>query len=285
MLIEFLDPLFPYRKWLGLYLFAESEAIMSILSLHNLTYSYSQSHESAIIQGLSMNVHAGEFISIIGVSGSGKSTLFKLIAGLLEPNCGEIRIHGEKCTTNRLGEVAYMPQKDLLLPWRTVLDNCLLPWEFNRKPSRGHKEEVIASIQRMLARFGLGNYEHCYPNELSGGMRQRVAFLRTLITGQDLLLLDEPFGALDAMTKREMHRWLLGLWGDLHKTILFITHDLEEAILLSDRIYLLPSEHNQTVQEIHVNLPRPRQYAMNYDPHFIQLRKDLEQRLYEKTSI
>ncbi|WP_211269523.1 ABC transporter ATP-binding protein [Paenibacillus glacialis] len=158
------------------------------------------------------------------------------------------------------------------------------PWELNREPTKVGKEEVIADIQINLERFGLGKYGQSYPNELSGGMRHRVAFLRTLITGQDLLLLDEPFGALDAMTKREMHRWLLDLWDDLHKTVLFITHDLEEAILLSDRIYLLPAECNQEVQEIHVNLPRPRHYAMNYDPDFIQLRQDLEQRLYEKTS-
>jgi putative hydroxymethylpyrimidine transport system ATP-binding protein len=240
-----------------------------------------------MIQGLSMNVHSGEFISVIGASGSGKSTLFKLIAGLLEPISGEIRMHGEQ-TFNRLGKVAYMPQKDLLLPWRTVLDNCLLPWELNRKyhgeADRRSKAQIIAEIQVTLEQFGLGKYEQAYPDELSGGMRQRVAFLRTLITGQDLLLLDEPFGALDAMTKREMHRWLLELWDDLHKTVLFITHDLEEAILLSDRIYIMSHDSNQGVQEIIVNLPRPRHYEMNYDPHFVELRQDLERRLHEKTT-
>ena len=233
-----------------------------------------------------MDVHAGEFISVIGASGSGKSTLFKLIAGLLEPIDGEIHIHGTR-TFKRLGTVAYMPQKDLLLPWRTVLDNCLLPWELNRKLHRElnqrNKVKITADIQFNLERFGLGNYEHAYPNELSGGMRQRVAFLRTLVTGQDLMLLDEPFGALDAMTKREMHRWLLELWDDLHKTVLFITHDLEEAILLSDRIYLMSPDSPQGVEEVIVNLPRPRHYEMNYDPHFIQLRQDLERRLHEKT--
>lgn len=260
--------------------FTESEGIPPILSLHDLSYSFARTHnEPPLFQQLSMHVHAGEFISIIGASGCGKSTLFKLIAGLLEPLRGEIRIHGEQ-VTHRLGTVAYMPQKDLLLPWRTVLDNCLLSWELNREQSRRDKEDTITEIKEILHRFGLGKYELAFPDELSGGMRQRVAFLRTLITGHDLMLLDEPFGALDAMTKREMHRWLLELWEDLHKTVLFITHDLEEAILLSDRIFLMPHDSDQGIQEIVVNLPRPRHYEMNYDPHFIELRQDLERRLH-----
>ncbi len=126
-----------------------------------------------------------------------------------------------------------MPQKDLLLPWRTVVENVLLPVEIAKE----NKRQKLPEIQEWLARFGLTEYENAYPDELSGGMRQRVAFLRTLMTGRNLLLLDEPFGALDSMTKRSMHSWLLGLWDELQKTVLFITHDLEEAILLSDRIY------------------------------------------------
>lgn len=261
----------------------KARRITIILSLHDLTYSYARTDKDPIIQELSMNIHAGEFISIIGASGSGKSTLFKLIAGLLEPLSGEIRIHGER-RTNRLGTVAYMPQQDLLLPWRTVQDNCLLPWELYREPVRRNKDEMLAEIRVTLERLGLEKYEYAYPDDLSGGMRQRVAFLRTLMMGQDLMLLDEPFGALDAMTKREMHRWLLELWDDLNKTVLFITHDLEEAILLSDRIYLLPFESHHDAQEIIINLPRPRHYEMNYDPDFILLRQDLERRLHEKTS-
>lgn len=259
--------------------FTESEGIPPILSLHDLTYSFARNlNEPSLFQKLSMNVYAGEFISIIGASGCGKSTLFKLIAGLLEPIRGEIRLHGEQ-VAHRLGTVAYMPQKDLLLPWLNVLDNCLLPWELNREQPRRDKEDIITEIKENLHRFGLGKYVHAFPNELSGGMRQRVAFLRTLMTGQDLMLLDEPFGALDAMTKREMHRWLLELWDDLPKTVLFITHDLEEAILLSDRIFLMSHDSDHGIQEIIVKLPRPRHYEMSYDPHFIELRQDLERRL------
>lgn len=185
-----------------------------------------------------MKVRRGEFISVVGASGCGKSTLFKIIAGLLEPGSGEVALHGQppNNASERLGQVGYMPQRDLLLPWRTVLDNCLLPWELKRS---GSKEEAVIQIRSMLQQFGLGDTGAAYPHELSGGMRQRVAVLRTIAAGNELLLLDEPFGALDAITKRELHRWLLELWSGLDKTVLFITHDLEEALLLSDRIYLM----------------------------------------------
>jgi putative hydroxymethylpyrimidine transport system ATP-binding protein len=253
--------------------------ITALLSLHQLSYSFPSSSGKPIFSNLSLEAYAGEFISIIGASGSGKSTLFKLMAGLLQPGEGEIRLRGE-VAANRLGKVAYMPQKDLLLPWRSVLENCMLPLEL----ARGDMLPGVTQIRELLHRFGLAGYEHAYPDELSGGMRQRVAFLRTLMTGQELLLLDEPFGALDAMTKRGMHKWLLELWGDLRKTVLFITHDLEEAILLSDRIYLMSGSSSQGVQEITVQLPRPRHYELNYKAEFVQLRQDLERRLHAQTS-
>lgn len=255
--------------------------ITAIISLHQVSYTYDKLAETSILSNLSLQAYSGEFVSIIGASGSGKSTLFKLMAGLLQPSLGEIRLYG-KPAPNRLGKIAYMPQKDLLLPWRTILGNCLLPLEMTR--SNPHYNTI--QILELLERFGLAGYEQAYPDELSGGMRQRAAFLRTLVTGQELLLLDEPFGALDAMTKRGMHKWLLELWSDLGKTVLFITHDLEEAILLSDRIYLLPSAANeaQGIQEIVVPLPRPRHYEQNYEPDFIKLRQDLERRLHAQTS-
>nr|WP_225434246.1 ABC transporter ATP-binding protein [Peribacillus tepidiphilus] len=217
-----------------------------------------------------MDVKAGEFVSVIGASGSGKSTLFKLIAGLLEPNEGQIWIDGQQ-PEKGLGKVGYMPQKDLLLPWRTVVENVLLPMELAKE----NKQRKLTEIREWLSRFGLAEYENAYPHELSGGMKQRVAFLRTIMTGKNLLLFDEPFGALDSLTKRNMHTWLLELWGDLQKTMLFITHDLEEAILLSDRIYLLPSA-GEEIQEVTVNLPRPRKTELIYQSEFIAMRKELE---------
>ncbi|WP_232381110.1 ABC transporter ATP-binding protein [Paenibacillus tianjinensis] len=251
-----------------------------LLSITDLQFSFAAAHGQPIFSKLSMEVYQGEFISVVGASGCGKSTLFKIIAGLLEPAAGDIRISGlpPLNAATRLGKIGYMPQQDLLLPWRTVLDNCLLPWELRRNSS---KEDAVQQIRGLLHRFGLAGTEAAYPQELSGGMRQRVALLRTLAAGNDLLLLDEPFGALDAITKRELHRWLLELWGGLGKTVLFITHDLEEALLLSDRIYLMSGGSGEGLHEMTVDLPRPRHYQLNYQPQFIVLREELERRLHE----
>ncbi|OLS35143.1 ABC transporter ATP-binding protein [Bacillus sp. MRMR6] len=243
-----------------------------MLSIKEITYAFGNTEP--IIKHGTMEVKQGEFVSVIGPSGSGKSTLFRLITGLLEPNQGKIVI-GNQTSANRLGMVGYMPQKDLLLPWRTVLENIVIPIEVTKK----NKLVKLPEIREWLVRFGLAKYENSYPHELSGGMRQRVAFLRTLMTGKDLLLLDEPFGALDSLTKRNMHNWLLGLWGELQKTVLFITHDLEEAILLSDRIYLLHVD-GSSLQEIKVTLPRPRTSELIYQPDFIKIRKELEQLIH-----
>lgn len=270
----------PRLSLVGLTLFGIREVIFitPILSLHQLSYSYASSPASRpapILDRLSMEVHKGEFVSLIGPSGCGKSTLFKVIAGLLEPTGGVITWTGGE-VSKRLGSISYMPQQDLLLPWRTVRDNCLLPGELQRRPA--NRAEQLAFISDMLDRFGLGRWAEAYPHELSGGMRQRAAFLRTLAAGGDLMLLDEPFGALDALTKREMHHWLLSLWGELQRTILFITHDLEEALLLSDRILLMP-HGGGALEEIHADLPRPRQPGIHASPRFLELRMELEQRL------
>ncbi|WP_342565933.1 ATP-binding cassette domain-containing protein [Paenibacillus sp. FSL R7-0345] len=224
-----------------------------------------------------MNVQKGEFISLVGASGCGKSTLLRIIAGLLEPSGGGIIFEGRPSgsSASRLGRIGYMPQQDLLLPWRTVLDNCLLAWELQRKGSR---QAAVQQIRSLLHSLGLAGTENAYPEELSGGMRQRIALARTLSSGSELLLLDEPFGALDAMTKRSLHRWLLELWSSLGRTVAFITHDLEEALLLSDRICLM---ERGSLQEITVPLPRPRQGQMIYQPQFMRLREELERRLHE----
>jgi len=244
-----------------------------MLSIQGLAYSFEK--EKPIFHGLTFDVKRGEFVSVIGTSGSGKSTLFKLVTGLLEPDQGDILINGQK-TERRLGSIGYMPQKDLLLPWRTVLENVLLPLEVTKE----HKQTRIPEIREWLSRFGLAEFEKAYPNELSGGMKQRVAFLRTLMTGKELLLLDEPFGALDSMTKRNMHKWLLGLWGELQKTVLFITHDLEEAILLSDRVYVL---QDIGIKELKVNLPRPRSSQLIYQSEFLTMRKELEMLIHNES--
>lgn len=208
-------------------------------------------------------MEAGEFVTLIGPSGSGKSTLFNLIAGLLEPDEGEIWLDGQ-LPRKRTGNFGYMPQRDLLLPWRSVTDNVAIPLELNGA-DRG---EARAQVEAMLGRFGLEEFGESYPSALSGGMRQRAALLRTILTQRDVLLLDEPFGALDALTRRELQDWLLELWQEYSKTLFFITHDVEEALYLGDRVMVLSSRPGHIVETLEVNLPRPRRARMIGQPEF-----------------
>src|SRR5690606_6627192 len=183
------------------------------------------------LEDVSLTVMPGEFVTLIGPSGSGKSTLFNLLVGLLDPDTGEVCIEGDECE-DRIGRVAYMPQRDLLMPWRSVLDNVIVPLELHGMP----RSEARQRARELLPMFGLEDFEDAYPSALSGGMRQRAALLRTMLTERDILLLDEPFGALDALTRRELEDWLLGIWEQFRQTVLFVTHDVEEALYLADRV-------------------------------------------------
>ncbi|MBP2239811.1 putative hydroxymethylpyrimidine transport system ATP-binding protein [Cytobacillus eiseniae] len=245
------------------------------LVLKNVSYSFSNkgNENNKVISHLTMQVNQGEFVSLIGKSGTGKSTILKLITGLLKQDEGEILVNG-KCVS--LGDVGYMPQRDLLLPWRSIIDNIMIASEF-QKELKITREEA----RKWLTRVGLKEYENAFPNQLSGGMRQRAAFLRALLTDKDLLLLDEPFGALDALTKKEMQAWLLSLWQELNKTIVFITHDLEEACFLSDRILLL--QPNKIIEEIKVDLPRPRMPKLFHSIELVKMRCELENRITNET--
>ncbi|WP_438431536.1 ABC transporter ATP-binding protein [Gorillibacterium sp. sgz500922] len=249
-----------------------------MLILDRVSYSYTSGPSPPLFRDLSLEVSSGEFVSLVGASGSGKSTLFKLIAGLAEPRSGEIRIGAFSSAKpgDLLGKTGYMPQKDLLLPWRTVLENARLASELTAVADSAYSADRMHGL---LKRFGLEEAAGAYPGELSGGMRQRAAFLRTVATGRRLLLLDEPFGALDAITKQEMHRWLLSLWEELGVTVLFITHDLEEALLLSDRIGIMPRRPGEELQLYPVRLPRPRNPDARFEPGFLRLRREMEGRL------
>lgn len=238
------------------------------LILKNVTYTFPKK-EIPVIAKLNLTVQQGEFVSLIGKSGTGKSTILKLITGLLQADEGEISINKKPVT---LGDVGFMPQKDLLFPWRTILDNIMIGAEI-KKEIKISKEDA----RSWLKKVGLSDYEQAYPNQLSGGMRQRVAFLRTLLTEKEVLLLDEPFGALDSITKKEMQAWLLSIWQELDKTIVFITHDLEEACYLSDRIILL--KEDRTLEETIVPLPRPRYQKMLHSQILVELRKELEKKI------
>ncbi|HWP47826.1 MAG TPA: ABC transporter ATP-binding protein [Candidatus Limnocylindrales bacterium] len=211
------------------------------------------------LQKVNLYVREGEFVSLVGPSGCGKSTLFNIIAGLLQPDEeGEIYLDGER-REDRRGFSAYMPQKDLLLPWRTILDNVILGLEIQGIKKSMARKEALA----LFPNFGLAGFEKNYPDSLSGGMRQRAALMRTILFKKDIMLLDEPFGALDAMTRSIMQQFLLKVWEEFRKTILFVTHDIEEAIFLSDRIYVMTARPGTIKAELSVPLPRPR------DPHLV----------------
>jgi ABC-type nitrate/sulfonate/bicarbonate transport system ATPase subunit len=217
---------------------------------------------------LDLAIETGRFVSLVGPSGCGKSTLFNVIAGLLQPTEGRVLIDGEDAT-GTIGRVGYMLQKDLLLPWRTVLDNAILGMEVQGKPIRAARERALPLLQR----YGLSGFEHLYPNSLSGGMRQRAALLRTLLFDTDVILLDEPFGALDAQTKLQMQEWLMQLWSDFKKTVVFVTHDVEEAIYLSDEIHVMGTRPGRILETIPIPLPRPRVRTSSLTPEFIAIKE------------
>jgi ABC-type nitrate/sulfonate/bicarbonate transport system ATPase subunit len=215
------------------------------------------------LRDFSLQVEQGQFVTIIGPSGCGKSTLFNLIVGLDEPDAGEIWLDGSP-VPRRAGLFGYMPQRDLLLPWRSVVANASLARELHGVPP----ERARAAAAELLPLFGLQEFASAYPAALSGGMRQRVALLRTILTDREVLLLDEPFGALDALTRRELQDWLLRAWEQFGRTVLFITHDVSEALYLGDRVIVLSSRPGQVVSDLSVDLPRPRRQSMLADPGF-----------------
>ena len=215
------------------------------------------------LRDFSLQVEAGQFVTIIGPSGCGKSTLFNLIVGLDEPDAGEIWLDGSP-VPRRAGLFGYMPQRDLLLPWRSVVANASLARELHGVPP----ERARAAAAELLPLFGLQEFTSAYPAALSGGMRQRVALLRTILTDREVLLLDEPFGALDALTRRELQDWLLRAWDQFGRTVLFITHDVAEALYLGDRVIVLSPRPGQVVSDLAVDLPRPRRQSMLADPGF-----------------
>jgi ABC-type nitrate/sulfonate/bicarbonate transport system ATPase subunit len=211
------------------------------------------------LDGLDLEVADGEFVSVIGPSGCGKSTLFTLLAGLEEPSAGTLWLDGERCDPSRLlGRVGYMPQRDLLLPWRTVLDNTIIGLEVAGVGRAEARRRALA----LFPEFGLTGFERRRPEELSGGMRQRAALLRTFLAGREVILLDEPFGALDSLTRAGMQQWLVQVWEEHRKTILLVTHDVDEALFLSDRVYVLSSRPGRVVLNLEVELPRPRHYDL-----------------------
>ncbi|MGG4216797.1 ABC transporter ATP-binding protein [Paenibacillus jamilae] len=233
-----------------------------------------------VLQNVSLTVKPGEFVSLVGPSGSGKSTLFHIIGGLLKPHQGRIRMHGQDVTGER-GHISYMPQQPALFPWRTTLDNILLGQEnAPRKDAAANSRYVSERERRKVAlqwleQVGLGKFAKAYPHTLSGGMQQRVAFLRALLSPQELMLLDEPFSALDALTRADMQQWLLRMWEKNRRSVLFITHSIEEALLLSDRIYVLSARPASIMHVVDVPFPRPRREEITLDPRFMEWKRTM----------
>jgi ABC-type nitrate/sulfonate/bicarbonate transport system ATPase subunit len=205
-----------------------------------------------VLANISLTVQPGEFVSILGPSGSGKSTLFKLLTGAHRPDAGNMLFDGLPLDGSR--PFAFMPQRDALMPWRRILDNTTLGLEVQGLSRHEARKRVIP----LFAEFGLSGFERNYPAELSGGMRQRAALLRTVVQDKPMLLLDEPFGALDALTRTGMQRWLEAMWAHHRWTAMLVTHDVREAVHLSDRIYVLSPRPARVIREIVIDLPRPR---------------------------
>jgi len=235
-----------------------------LLQLRDVAKSFG---DTLALEATSLDIKDGSFVAIVGPSGCGKSTLFNVIAGLLTPDSGEIQV-GDQVVTGTAGNVGYMLQKDLLMPWRTVEENITMA----ARLTRGVNDDDRAEARRVAEQYGLGEFLRHYPHALSGGMRQRVAFMRTLVTRHPLLLLDEPFGALDAQTRLEMQQWLLEVWKEAQRTVLFITHDVDESIFLSDRVLVMSPRPGRIIADLVNPLARPRNLDVLTDPHFVELK-------------
>ena len=240
---------------------------MQKLEVQNISKSFDG---KPVLQDISIELNRGELVCLLGVSGGGKTTLFNVISGLLRPGVGRVLLDGNDIT-NQPGQISYMLQKDLLLPYRTIEDNVALPLLLKGLK----KKEARLRVSPMFAQFGLEGTQKKYPAQLSGGMRQRAALLRTYMFSQDVALLDEPFSALDTLTKSSIHKWYLDVMEKIHLSTLFITHDIDEAILLSDRIYLLSGSPGEITGEIIIKEPKPRRDDFNLTPEFLEYKRKI----------
>ncbi|EKQ54463.1 MULTISPECIES: ABC transporter ATP-binding protein [unclassified Clostridium] len=237
---------------------------MNALEINNLSFKYKDANK-LIVDDLSFSIDKNEFVTIIAPSGTGKSTLFRLILGLLEPQKGKIDIYNE----GNKNIIGYMPQRDSLMPWRNILDNTCVGLELNGYSKKNARIKALEYFEN----FGLKGTEKFFPHELSGGMRQRASFLRAIVNNPSLLLLDEPFSSLDALTRRKMQAWLLDLCQKEKNTVFMITHDIDEALLLSDRILICTELPYRNLKSIEINIKRPRNYETTLSSEFIELKR------------
>lgn len=251
-----------------------------VIDLNAVTQTFVSSDGSPVtaLQGVDLHLRRNEFVSLIGPSGCGKSTILRLVAGLLRPSSGEVRIFDLPVTEPR-DEIGMVFQKPTLLPWLTVLDNITFPM----RHKYGHVEmKEEARAKQLLAMVGLKEFAHKRPHELSGGMQQRVSIARSLLHDPDILLMDEPFSALDALTRDEMSFELLRIWNERPKTVVFVTHSIQEALLLSDRIVVMSARPGRVAEIIDVPLPQPRSMATLADPVFTEMANDIRVKVFSK---
>lgn len=242
-----------------------------LLEIKQLNKTFGDLH---VLKDIHLHVEDGEFVAILGPSGSGKSTLFQLIGGNQIPDQGEILLN-DGLINGKKGFISYMPQQPSLFPWRTVLENVVLASELNGKPD-------YEGAKQWLRKVGLADFEKSYPVELSGGMKQRVSFIRALLSKKNLLCLDEPFSALDEFTRLTMQKWLLSVWEENRKSVLFITHSIEEALFLADRIYILSKRPAQIKAEINIPFSRPRDERLLETNEFFTLKQQIFQYIKEE---
>ena len=240
---------------------------MSVLKVNEVSKAF---ENEKIIENISLELHEGEIVSLLGVSGGGKTTLFNIIAGLSVPDKGEVFLDGENIT-GKPGFISYMLQKDLLLPYRTILDNVALPLIIRGMKKKEAREKASVYFEE----FGLEGTQKKYPAQLSGGMKQRAALLRTYMFSEKVALLDEPFSALDMLTKGTVHEWYLDVMEKIKLSTLFVTHDIDEAILLSDRIYLLTGKPGTITKEIVIKEPKPRNKDFSLTEEFLAYKKEI----------
>ena len=240
---------------------------MPLLQVTNVSKSF---ENEKIIEHISLELHEGEIVSLLGASGGGKTTLFNIIAGLSTPDTGSVVLNGTNIT-GKPGNISYMLQKDLLLPYRTIIDNVALPLIIRGEKKAYAREKASVYFEE----FGLSGTEMKFPSQLSGGMKQRAALLRTYLFSEKVALLDEPFSALDMMTKNAVHEWYLDVMEKIKLSTLFITHDIDEAILLSDRIYLLTGKPGSLTKELVIREPKPRRKDFNISEEFLNYKREI----------
>lgn len=238
---------------------------MALLKAENITKKYG---ERTIISNINLELNQGEIVSLLGVSGAGKTTLFHVLSGLIEPEEGKVYLNDEDIT-NKPGKISYMLQKDLLFSHKKIIDNVSLPLVIGGMK----KEEARRKADTYFEEFGLQGTQQQYPCQLSGGMRQRAALLRTYLSSNGVALLDEPFSALDTITKSSIHKWYLDVMQHIDLSTIFITHDIDEAILLSDRIYILKGQPGMITDEIIIKEKKPRAEDFNLSDVFVDYKR------------